>query len=225
MCKRLFDGFKTLVSEVRDERTWVAFELSRRCSYWTWQSVQKWLTSESLEKHQFDGCAFGLTGKSGQPLLKRWTIATDMGELCCLDGYRCDGTHEHEQSRGKSLKSAENYTYVFTDLVHESFARSALNLRHKRARPARLMAAASQQEAISEEQLEFWHMNYRNLTYSCAYYEADRTTQVSEVVSGFLNDLTPASALARPGPAADKPEQHLHTLVVALQANSFHIYL
>ena len=33
----------------------------------------------------------------------------------------------------------------------------------------------------------------------CLLYDAERSTQVSEVVSGFLNDLTPASALGRYG--------------------------
>ena len=102
--KELFDGFRSLVHEIRDERTWVAFELSRRCAYWTWQSVQKWLASEKLVKHHFDGCAIGLVGESGQPMLKGWTVASDMSELDCLDAYRCDGTHEHEQSRGIHLR-------------------------------------------------------------------------------------------------------------------------
>ena len=52
---------------------------------------------------------------------KSWTIAGNFKELTVLDSFKCDGKHEHDQSRGKALKLAENYTFKLTDMLHECF--------------------------------------------------------------------------------------------------------
>ena len=38
----------------------------------------------------FDGCAFGMTNSRGEPLLKKWRVATDCGRLAkALSSQRC----------------------------------------------------------------------------------------------------------------------------------------
>ena len=115
-----------------------------------------------------------------------------MEELSCLDNFRCNGNHTHEQSRGKPLKSAEGYTFEYTDCIHEAFNRSTSSLRSHRACSALSTEMAAEQQSLAQRQVNFW-----NLTYSTALYDAAMSTEVSEVAAGMCNDLTPPSALGR----------------------------
>ena len=98
------------MSEVGDDKTLIAFELSRNCKYWKWPMVRKFLINHSMSMHHFDGCMLGVVGNDGHPIKKGWTIAGNFKELEKLDSFNCDGSHKHGQSRGKALKLAENYT-------------------------------------------------------------------------------------------------------------------
>ena len=70
--------------------------------------VRKFLIERSMTTHHFDGCMLGVLGNNGQPMKKSWTIAGNFKELAVLDSFtKCDGKHEHDQSRGKALKLAE----------------------------------------------------------------------------------------------------------------------
>ena len=68
----------------------------------------------------------GTVDTDGTPIKKPWTVATSMHEIGMeLSKYQCDGSHDHVQGRGKSLKATESYTFEFTDCVHNSFCRKA----------------------------------------------------------------------------------------------------
>ena len=62
---RLFKSFVKLVDEVYDERTLIAFELSKNCKYWRWPMVRKFLIERSMTTHHFDGCMLGVLGNNG----------------------------------------------------------------------------------------------------------------------------------------------------------------
>ena len=83
--------------------------------------VRKFLIERFMSVHHFHGCMMGVLGNNGQPMKTSWTIAGNFKELSKLDSYRCEGSHEHDQSRGKSFKLAENYTFKLTDMLHECF--------------------------------------------------------------------------------------------------------
>ena len=100
---KLFNSFGELVDEVYDERTLIGFELSKNCKYWRWPMVRKFLIERFMSVHHFDGCMLGVLGNNNQPRKKSWTIAGNFEELSKLDSYRCDDSHEHDQSRGKAL--------------------------------------------------------------------------------------------------------------------------
>ena len=77
----LLKSFVELVERLRDERAFIAFELSSKCSYWTWKKVMEVEAWYSLHRLRFHGCQFGLVNHEGLPMLKSWTISTDMDEL------------------------------------------------------------------------------------------------------------------------------------------------
>ena len=72
---KLFKSFVKLVDEVVDDKTLIAFELSRNCKYWKWQMVKKFLIDHSMSMRHFDGCMLGVTENGGQPIKKGWTVA------------------------------------------------------------------------------------------------------------------------------------------------------
>ena len=132
---KLFKSFVKLVDEVYDEQTLIAFELSKNCKYWRWPMVRKFLIERSMTIHHFDGCMMGVLGNNGQPMKKSWTIAGNFKELAKLDSFKCDGKHEHDQSRAKALKLAENYTFKLTDMLHECFRVAVVGQTSKRIAP------------------------------------------------------------------------------------------
>ena len=99
-----------------------------------------------------------VVNRHGQPLLKAWTIATDMPELSVLEDFKCTHEHQHAQSRGKDLKNAENYTYELTDLIHRCFELSA----HGDVCAMALLLAADDHES-AEQNAELWDAEMRSL--------------------------------------------------------------
>ena len=77
----LLKSFVKLLGEVYDERTLIAFELSKNCKYWRWPMVRKFLIERFMSVHHFDGCMMGVLGNNGQPMKKSWTIAGNFKEL------------------------------------------------------------------------------------------------------------------------------------------------
>ena len=95
--------------------------------------VRKFLIERFMSVHHFDGCMLGVLGNNNQPRKKSWTIAGNFEELSKLDSYRCDDSHEHDQSRGKALINlAANYTFKLTDMLHECFRVAAVGQASKR---------------------------------------------------------------------------------------------
>ena len=129
---KLFKSFVKLVDEICDEHTLIAFELSKNCKYWRWPMVRKFMMERSMTPHHFDGCMLGVLGNDGHPMKKSWTIAGNFKELEILDSFKCDGNHKHDQSRGKALKLAENYTFKLTDMLHECFRIAVVGQTSKR---------------------------------------------------------------------------------------------
>ena len=90
---KLFKNFAKLARDNMDPRTFVAFELSRRCRYWHWPSVLAFIKRHNLQGYNFDGCMFGVRDGNGELMRKSWHVATNLHELACLE--RCMCTHEH----------------------------------------------------------------------------------------------------------------------------------
>ena len=119
----LLKSLRNIIAENADETTFVAFELSKNCKYWKckWPIVHKFIRRLQLPLFPFHGCQFGVVGATGKPMLKSCQIASNIEMLNKLKNMVCSGEHEHGQSRGSSLKLAENYTFALTAFIHQAF--------------------------------------------------------------------------------------------------------
>ena len=95
----------------------LAMELPKTCDYRKWTVVQAFIKKRCLQSCLCDGCMLGIVDDDGRPLCKSWQIMSTL-PLPGLNGRTCDGTHEHGQSRGHSLKDAGSYSYHMTDAIH-----------------------------------------------------------------------------------------------------------
>ena len=116
--------FMNMLRSAHKGIVYLSVELPSNCAYWKWPVAQDFCAYFELKMHEFDGCAVGVVNKHGQSLRKRWCIATDMSELCCLDKFQCECS-SHGASRGQALKDAEGYTFMLTDCIHRAFAQAA----------------------------------------------------------------------------------------------------
>ena len=208
---KLFKSFAKLVDEVGDDKTLIAFELSRNCKYWKWPIVRNFLINHSMSMHHFDGCMLGVVGNDGHPIKKGWTIAGNFKELEKLDSFKCDGSHKHGQSRGKPLKLAENYTFRLTDMLHECFRSAAVGQISKKSNalkiacPAKMADSRSAadpagreamlQAAQEERNKAWWADIHGKMLYALVIRHQGHTTDADEFVAGLQNDWTPASAI------------------------------
>ena len=209
---KLFKSFVKLVDEVYDERTLIAFELSKNCKYWRWPMVRKFLIERSMTTHHFDGCMLGVLGNNGQPMKKSWTIAGNFKELAVLDSLKFDGKHEHDQSRGKALKLAENYTFKLTDMLHECFRVAVVGQTSKRISPVVIRAcpakmadsryatahSASREaalEATREANKQAWLLLHNRILFALAMRNEGESQASQDLVDGLMTEWTPVSAL------------------------------
>ena len=199
---KLFKSFKRCIADASPHKPSVTFELSKNCKYWSWPSVQKFISDYKLRQHAFHGCQFGLKGLSGKPLKKGWKIATDVPQLATLDNYICSGSHVHEQSRGKSLKLAEGYTFELTDMLHGAFCSRAVEL--TRPKPIRAVACypaptmAQPERHYSEHQLEIlrgWDTLFQRLLTSSIFADVGQDQGAQEMALGLAHDHTAQSVV------------------------------
>ena len=174
--------------------------------------VRKFLKERSMTMHHFDGCMLGVLGNNGQPMKKSWTIAGNFKELAVLDSFKCDGKHEHDQSRGKALKLAENYTFKLTDMLHECFRVAVVGQTSKRIAPAVKLACPAKMadsryatahpasreaalEATREANKQAWYLLHNRILFALAMRNEGESQVSQDLVEGLLNEWTPASAL------------------------------
>ena len=209
---KLFKSFVKLVDEISDEHTLIAFELSKNCKYWRWPMVRKFMMERSMTPHHFDGCMLGVLGNDGHPMKKSWTIAGNFKELEMLDSFKCDGNHKHDQSRGKALKLAENYTFKLTDMLHECFRIAVVGQTSQRissvvklACPAKMADSrfatadpASREAALiaaRENNQRAWRTLHQRILFSLAMRNIGEGVMAYDVVTGLMAEWTPTSAL------------------------------
>ena len=121
--RTLLKALKRLLKSLSSDGgcVFLTFELPRTCLYWKWSEVQSLVHQYQLCKFRIDGCAVGVKDTKGLPLLKSWTLASNVGCMNEIEEHICDGTHTHGSARGSSLKHAENYTKKFVLTVHRAW--------------------------------------------------------------------------------------------------------
>ena len=128
--RTLFKALKRLLKSLSSDggHVFLTFELPRTCLYWKWSEVQSLMQQHRLCKFRIDGCAVGVKDAKGLPLLKSWTLASNVVCMNEVEEHICDGTHSHGSARGSSLKHAENYTKKFVLTVHRAWRHECVAL-------------------------------------------------------------------------------------------------
>ena len=174
--------------------------------------VRRFLKERSMTTHHFDGCMLVFLETNVQPMKKSWTIAGNFKELTVLDSFKCDGKHEHDQSRGKALKLAENYTFKLTDMLHECFRVAVVGQTSKRISPVVIRACPAKMadsryatahpasreaalEATREANKEAWLLLHNRILYALAMRNEGENQAAQDLVDGLMTEWTPASAL------------------------------
>ena len=172
-----------------------------KISYWTFhvRAPFWWL---------YDGSSWEHRSTHEEKLVHCWNFK----ELSKLGSFRCDGTHEHDQSRGKALKLAENDTFKLTDMLHECFRVAARDQASKRkacsvkfACPvkmsdSRLAANPAGREAVLDEATRErnkrgWAHIHNRILYALVVRNQGEGTLGSDFVEGLMNEWSPASAV------------------------------
>ena len=109
---RLFANFVRVAEVVREGGGHVTFEWPRNATGWGQRAVSNFISDFDLHEALFDGCAFGMCSKGGDPVLKPWRVVTTSHELAReLNQCRC--THEkgfkHSQLEGSETSSSAFY--------------------------------------------------------------------------------------------------------------------
>ena len=108
----------------------IAIEWLQNCRYWRFPRVVKFMNEYSMRRYDFHGCMLGTVDHEGTPIKKPWAVATTLHETGLeLSQYQCDESHDRVQGFRKQLKETENYSFQFTDCVHQAFNRAAHSAR------------------------------------------------------------------------------------------------
>lgn len=114
-----------LTNSLRAVKPFIAIEWPKNCTYWKLEKVIQFCELHHLCPVSFDGCMLGVVDKHQMPIRKPWTVQTNLVHINELfNGLVCDGSHEHAEGRGESLKRTEDYTFRMTDLIHQAFSMS-----------------------------------------------------------------------------------------------------
>ena len=103
----------------------LAIEWPSSCTYWFDQRIQAFISKYKLQKTKLIGCAVGLTStaakSAGLPILKPWTIMSNMCEIHDHMSLTCPGCPVHAKCEGKDTVLSGRYTRIFVRKVHDAF--------------------------------------------------------------------------------------------------------
>ena len=99
--RTLLKALKRLLKSLSSDGgcVFLTFELPRTCLYWKWSEVQSLVQQHQLCKFRIDGCAVGVKDAKGLPLLKSWTLASNVVCMNEIEEHICDGTHTWKRER------------------------------------------------------------------------------------------------------------------------------
>ena len=71
---KLWNAFEKIAAVAIAQGMPVFIEWPRRCTYWQDKNVRAFMRKHKGTDALFDGCAYGLTSKSGYPIQKPWRV-------------------------------------------------------------------------------------------------------------------------------------------------------
>jgi len=129
----LVRNFEKLAEQIDNGGGIIAWEWPTVCTWWKRREVVRIVKKFRLVKVDFNGCMLGLKSPKGNPIFKKWTVATNSPEIVdALSGCKCHrvgdklscGAVQHEHARGQVTKLTYFYPHGMTDKIHK-----ALNVR------------------------------------------------------------------------------------------------
>ena len=214
--KKLFKGLEDLCSRLSYANPILLFELPTMCEYWKWKRVQAFLRKYGMDKYKFDGCQVGTCDRHGNLIRKQWTLASNLVTYSAFTAFKCDGSHQHGESRGSDLKNAENYTYKMTDMIHKIFREHAHDKYSTKGTQyacpvidcktwiaqhpetitmARRNVPALVQTVPQRSLLTYWHEEIVNLAYHLVKSQVIQDQRTEQLFEGLLSQYTPQSLL------------------------------
>ena len=215
--KKLFKGLEDLCHRLSYATPILLFELPTMCEYWKWKRVQAFLSKYGMDKYKFDGCQLGTCDKHGNLIRKQWTLASNLVAYSAFTAFKCDGSHQHGESRGNDLRKAENYTYKVTDMIHKIFKEYAHDKHSTRGTQyacptinctsltaqhpetitmARRNVPALVQPVPQKALLNYWHEEIVNLAYHLVKSQVIQDQHTEQLIEGLLSQYTPQSVLS-----------------------------
>ena len=183
----------------------LAMEPPKTCDYWKWTVLQAFIKKHCLQSCLCDGCMLGIVDDDGRPLRKSWQIMSTL-PLPGLNGRTCDGTHEHGQSGGHSLKDAESYSYHMTDAIHRDWkqhvAKTTDRVVSQRKSFALCCLAGSNPTPVTtvatsaERTRAFWQDIMWSAVLSEAFQAGCGDDEFEKAVRPFYANVNPHTALA-----------------------------
>ena len=214
--KKLFKGLEDLCNRLSYVTPILLFELPTMCKYWKWKRVQAFLRKYGMDRYKFDGCQVGTCDKHGNLIRNQWTLASNLVAYSAFTAFKCDGSHQHGESRGSDLKNAENYTYKMTDMIHKIFRehahdkhstkgtqyacptidhKSCIAQHSETVTMARRNVPALVQTVPQGSLLTYWHEEIVNLAYHLVKSQVIQDQHTEQLIEGLLSQYTPQSVL------------------------------
>jgi len=129
----LHDNFMSLssyIEKVTNQTVNMAYEWPTSCKLWTQQRLHTMVDKYHLRSLDFHGCRFGVVSERGRPMLKPWTIKTNlMHVLQQFDNHICDKAHQkahpehksHDRVQGSETRKTGYYPPPMTEAIHAAF--------------------------------------------------------------------------------------------------------
>jgi hypothetical protein len=121
----IWRNFAKVAAACRANGGRIAIEWPRRCEYWRWPSIQRFLKVYDLAPFVFDGCRYGLRSTIrktyGRLLKKPWRIDADIPQFQRLC-RRCNHHPEdHVPIQSADTKPTESYTDSLVKVLHSAW--------------------------------------------------------------------------------------------------------
>ena len=123
--RQIWRNFTKVAAACRANGGRIAIEWPRRCEYWHWPMVRRFLKTYGLAPFIFDGCRYGLRSKIrstyGRLLKKPWRIDADCPQFARLC-RRCNHHHsDHVPIKSADTRPTEDYTDSLVAEIHAAW--------------------------------------------------------------------------------------------------------
>jgi len=145
---KLWNAFEKIAAVAIAQGMPVFIEWPRRCTYWQDNKFRAFMRKHKGTDALFDGCAYGLTSRSGYPIQKPWRVHCINSCLPELLYKRCRGDHDHEWAQGSETLRTQHYPKAVVEIVHRAIRK---DLEWKDFTPLAMLARTGDNDQVEPE--------------------------------------------------------------------------